>query len=111
METWREEQRQGIWLRIPITQSHFIPIAVSKGFWFHHCGPEYLLMCHWLPGGRESSRLPAAASHYIGVAGFVINSKNEMLMVQEKTGPAAGIGLWKLPGGLCDVGEDIHQGD
>ena len=30
-----------------------------------------------------------------------------MLVIQEKSGPAAGIGLWKLPGGLVDPKEDI----
>jgi hypothetical protein len=110
MDCWRNEDRKGVWIRIPISSSHLIPIAVSQGFWFHHCGSEYLLLCNWIPGGKESSKLPLSASHYIGVAGFILNSKQEILMVQEKTGPAAGIGLWKLPGGLCDVGEDIHQG-
>ena len=28
-------------------------------------------------------------------------------MVQEKSGPSAGINMWKLPGGLVDNKEDI----
>lgn len=110
MNTWKSDDRKGVWLRIPITSSSLIPIAVSHGFWFHHCGSEYLLLCNWIPGGKEASKLPPSASHYIGVAGFILNSRNELLMVREKTGPAAGIGLWKIPGGLCDVGEDMHAG-
>jgi hypothetical protein len=110
MDCWKNDERRGIWLRLPISSSHLIPIAVSQGFWFHHCGSEYLLLCNWIPGGKEASRLPPASSHYIGVAGFILNSRRELLMVQEKHGPAAGIGLWKLPGGLCDVGEEIHAG-
>lgn len=110
MKIWKEDQRLGIWIRIPIEESSFIPIVVSHGFWFHHCGSEYILLCNWLPGGKTVSRLPPSPSHYIGVAGFILNSRNEILMVQERNGPAAGIGLWKLPGGLCDVGEDIHNG-
>ena len=30
-----------------------------------------------------------------------------MLVVQEKSGPSAGINMWKLPGGLVDSKEDI----
>jgi ADP-ribose pyrophosphatase YjhB (NUDIX family) len=32
-----------------------------------------------------------------------------MLTVQEKTGPAAAMGLWKMPTGLTDWAEDIHD--
>jgi len=32
-----------------------------------------------------------------------------MLVVQEKTGPAAAYKLWKMPTGLADPGEDIHH--
>jgi 8-oxo-dGTP pyrophosphatase MutT (NUDIX family) len=32
-----------------------------------------------------------------------------MLVVQEKSGPAAAFGLWKMPTGLADPGEDIHD--
>lgn len=110
MTVWREESRVGIWLRIGIEDSSLIPVAVAQGFWFHHCSGDYILLCNWLPGGKSASRLPPSPSHYIGVAGFVLNSRREILMVQERSGPAAGIGLWKLPGGLCDVGEDIHRG-
>lgn len=109
MDLWRDEKRRGVWLRIPIESSVLIPVAVSEGFWFHHSSPSYLMMCNWLPGGKEKSRLPHAASHYIGVAGFVMNSKSELLVVQEKNGPVSGTNLWKVPGGLCDLGEDISS--
>jgi ADP-ribose pyrophosphatase YjhB (NUDIX family) len=107
LEVWKLEEYRGVWLRLPSTNSHLIPTAINSGFWFHHCGPEYLLLCAWLQGGREKSRLPSPPSHYVGVGGFVLNSRNELLVVQEKFGPAAGKGLWKMPGGLCDHGEDI----
>lgn len=47
---------------------------------------------------------------FIGVAGFVLNSKNQVLCVKEKTGPSARLeGFWKLPGGLVDKQEDIRD--
>eukprot|EP00941_MAST-03F_sp_MAST-3F-sp1_P001151 g1151.t1 len=109
MKKWRKAERRGVWLRIPRSASVLVPVAVEQGFWYHHAGPDYLTLCNWLRGGRDASRLPAAASHYIGVAGFVLNSRREVLCVQEKTGPAASIGLWKLPGGLVDQGENISK--
>jgi len=110
IQSWREMKRRGVWLRIPIESSELIPAAVDNGFWFHHSSSNYLLMCTWLPGGKEQSRLPAAASHYIAAAGFVLNSNLDLLVIQEQTGPAAGIDLWKLPGGYCSLGEDISAG-
>ena len=40
-----------------------------------------------------------------------MNSKQQLLCVQEKSGPAAAVrdgkALWKIPGGLVDPGEDL----
>lgn len=110
MNLWKGDNRKGVWLRIPIECSELVPAATRHGFWFHHCNPEYVMMCTWLQGGRKESRLPAAPSHYIGVAGFVMNSREELLVIQEKHGPASKFDLWKLPGGLLDLGEDIAKG-
>jgi hypothetical protein len=102
--------RKGVWLRVPISASKLIPIAVEQEFWYHHAGPDYLLLCNWLQGGQNKSKLPPRASHYLGVSGFVLNSRRELLVVQEEHGPAASSGLWKLPGGLCDHGENLSSG-
>ena len=39
----------------------------------------------------------------------VINHRGELLVVQERKGPAARPGFWKIPTGLVDVGEDIGE--
>merc|ERR1712007_94952 len=60
--------------------------------------------------GLEESpnKLPRYSFTQIGVGGAVVNSKNEVLMVQERTVADANFqGLWKLPGGLADPGEDL----
>lgn len=41
----------------------------------------------------------------IGAGGFVLNDKNEVLVIKEKHGPAKHI--WKVPGGRVDPGEEI----
>ncbi len=55
------------------------------------------------------SRLPLGPTHQIGVGAFVLkpDDPSKMLVVQEKTGPAAAYRLWKMPTGLLDPGEDI----
>eukprot|EP01097_Dermamoeba_algensis_P006904 TRINITY_DN430_c0_g1_i2.p1 TRINITY_DN430_c0_g1~~TRINITY_DN430_c0_g1_i2.p1 ORF type:complete len:179 (-),score=38.28 TRINITY_DN430_c0_g1_i2:49-585(-) len=61
-------------------------------------------MCtKWL--ANTHSKLPNFASTFLGVGGFVVNDKNEVLMVKEKNGPIKNI--WKLPGGAVDPGEDL----
>ena len=107
---WKTDSRKGVWLRVPISASNLIPIAVEQDFWFHHAGADYLVLCTWLQGGQSESRLPSRPSHYNGVSGFVLNSKQELLVIQEKNGPAAKMDLWKLPGGLCDQNENLSAG-
>mmetsp|Transcript_18358 Transcript_18358/g.35775 ORF Transcript_18358/g.35775 Transcript_18358/m.35775 type:complete len:144 (+) Transcript_18358:372-803(+) len=54
------------------------------------------------------SRLPPGPSHFVGVAGMVLDADaQKILVIQEGSGPQAGKGLWKMPGGLVDQGEDL----
>lgn len=101
---WRSINRKGIWLKVPIEKSSFIPIAVKEGFIFHHAEKGYVMMCLWLP--PDESRLPQSATHQVGV-GCVVIHEGKLLLVQERNGPLRGTGIWKLPTGLADIGEDI----
>jgi ADP-ribose pyrophosphatase YjhB (NUDIX family) len=101
---WRSINRKGIWLKVPIEKSSFIPIAVKEGFIFHHAEKDYVMMCLWLP--PDESRLPQSATHQVGV-GCVVIHEGKLLLVQERNGPLRGTGIWKLPTGLADIGEDI----
>ncbi|XP_070571446.1 nucleoside diphosphate-linked moiety X motif 6-like isoform X2 [Ptychodera flava] len=106
---WQQQGLRGIGLKISLRQSSFVPIAAKHGFVFHHSQPSYVLMTRWLPTDVPNL-LPAFANHYIGVAGFVINDKNEVLVIQEKYGVSVdGKPAWKLPGGLANTGEDIPE--
>jgi 8-oxo-dGTP diphosphatase len=40
---------------------------------------------------------------------MVLNSRGEVLVVQEKSGPSVIPDFWKLPGGLVDAGEDLSS--
>lgn len=102
---WRANKKRGIWMKLPIQNASFIPIATARGFVFHHAENNYVMMTHWLGDGE--SRLPQNASHQVGVGSVVIDDTGRLLLVQEKNGPLKGAGVWKLPTGLSDPGEDI----
>lgn len=63
------------------------------------------MLTQWLP--NTPNTIPTFASHYVGVGGFVLNENREILVIKEKNGPATGI--WKIPGGMADPGEDIGE--
>lgn len=51
----------------------------------------------------------AAAALQMGVGAFVMNSRREVLVVQERSGPLKGRGVWKMPTGLVGTGEDFPE--
>lgn len=61
------------------------------------------MLTRWLPSTPNT--LPLYTSHFVGVGGFVVNDKRQILVIQEKNGPA--VGRWKVPGGMVDPKEDI----
>ena len=105
LRVWRDEGVRGVWLKIPIERSAFVPVAAARGFEFHSAEPAHALMTRWLP--ETPSPLPPNASHQVGVGSIVVNGRNEVLLVQEAVGPTAGRGIWKIPTGLVNAREDI----
>ncbi|KAK3280088.1 hypothetical protein CYMTET_12060 [Cymbomonas tetramitiformis] len=109
LTAWKKLAKRGIWLKVPIECSDFIASAVKEGFEFHHAETNYVMMTKWL--ADVPSTIPPNASHQVGVGAFVLNSKNEVLVVQETSGPAAARkDFWKLPTGLVNQGEEIADG-
>lgn len=106
LEAWQAAGKKGVWLKVPLSCSSLIGAAAANGFSFHHAKPEYALLTRWLP--QTPSSLPVYGFTQIGVGGVVVNSKDEVLMVQERVSPLPMFqGSWKLPGGLADAGEDF----
>lgn len=103
---WKGARRRGVWLKVPIEKSVLVAPAVEAGFVFHHAEKEYVMMNHWL--SEDENRMPANASHQVGVGCVVVNN-GKLLMVQEKNGPLRGTGVWKMPTGLSDPGEDLYE--
>ncbi|XP_060212712.1 nudix hydrolase 2-like isoform X2 [Lycium barbarum] len=97
--------KKGVWIKFPIELATLIEPAVKEGFYYHHAEPKYLMLVSWLSG--TANTIPANATHRVGIGAFVMNEKNEVLVVQEKSGRFRGTGVWKLPTGVVDEGEDI----
>ena len=93
-------KRNLIWIYIDIGKSDFIPIATKKGFFFHSCDENYILL---VKRTIKNAIIPTAANHTLGVGAVVINDKNEILVIKEKI---SNLG-YKLPGGHIDNGEMI----
>jgi 8-oxo-dGTP pyrophosphatase MutT (NUDIX family) len=107
LAAWRAQGVRGVWLHIPQAQAALIPPAVAAGFSFHHTTPaQQLVLTQWLDASSPS-HLPAHPSTAVGVGAFLLNARGEMLVVQERRGPAARPGLWKVPTGLVDRGEEV----
>eukprot|EP00878_Enallax_costatus_P032166 GHUV01035277.1.p1 GENE.GHUV01035277.1~~GHUV01035277.1.p1 ORF type:complete len:254 (+),score=37.71 GHUV01035277.1:51-812(+) len=106
LKAWSEQGKRGVWLKIPRELSQLIPIAVEPGFTFHHAEQDHVMMTKWLPEDLGNT-LPPNASHQVGVGAIVVNSRQEMLVVQEANGPLRGQGFWKMPTGLVMEGEDL----
>mmetsp|Transcript_52 Transcript_52/g.83 ORF Transcript_52/g.83 Transcript_52/m.83 type:complete len:495 (-) Transcript_52:352-1836(-) len=108
LHIWNAEERKGIWIRVPTSKAHLIPASTHLGFDFQHAKKGELILTKWLPTDCES-RLPHGPTHQVGVGTLVLHptESGKMLVVQEKSGPAAAKKLWKMPTGLTDPGEDI----
>ena len=68
----------------------------------HHAENEYIMLSKWLLKDRLST-LPSFSTHYVGCAGAIINDKNEILLIKEKSG--AKKDQWGIPGGRANLGE------
>ncbi|KAH9793749.1 Nudix hydrolase domain-containing protein [Citrus sinensis] len=105
LSLWRQQGKRGVWIKLPIELANLVEPAVQEGFRYHHAEPDYLMLVCWIP--ETADVLPANASHRVGVGAFVMNNKRELLVVQENNGALKGTGVWKLPTGTIEEGEDI----
>jgi len=97
VDTWQAQGKKGVWLKVPLSKAHLVGTAAAPatgGFRFHHAEPDYVMMTRWLHGAP--STLPPNASHQVGVGAFVVNERDEVLVVQEALGPLKGkqVGRW-----------------
>ena len=87
-------------------------IAAKEGFYLHHARLDYVLMILWMDASVPC-RMPAYASHYVGIGGCVIRLIEggdcelpfEVLLIKENRTTDAR--KWKFPGGFADPGEAL----
>ncbi|KAK9080702.1 hypothetical protein SSX86_000460 [Deinandra increscens subsp. villosa] len=108
MSQWTLQGKKGVWIKLPIHLVNLVESAVKEGFHYHHAEPDYLMLVNWIP--ETKCTLPENASHRVGVGAIVLNDKREILVVQEKNGILRGTGIWKIPTGIVEEGEDISVG-
>lgn len=104
-----EAGKRGVWMRVPIEHSAAVAVAARHGFSYHHAEQGEAMLLRWLPTDSPCP-VPSFATHIVGCGGLVINARNEVLCVREKNSlrPSAR-GMWKLPGGLMDLGEEVSE--
>lgn len=104
---WQADGVRGLWVKIDIKQAHVAAVCAKHGLVFNHAQEGYVMMTRWLPTS-EPSMIPEYANQYLGVSGFVVNEKNQLLVIQEKYHPGSSKPRWKLPGGHANKGETIE---
>ena len=114
LESWKESNIRGCWVKVPIANASYVPIVVSRGFHFHHAEKEYdvdEVGCRRTrrTSYRRRQRITSGLALFVTRINPTDENKRDVLMVQELRGPAAGRDLWKLPTGLLDVGEDVRR--
>lgn len=101
---WRSNEKRGIWFKVHLNQSQWVPILVENGFKYHNAKEDYVMLYFWLPT-HETNNIPQYSHTMIGVGALVVNEQNQLLVVQEKYFYKAP--RWKLPGGYVDAGENL----
>ena len=104
LATWREQRRRLVWLQIPQAAAALVPVAADAGFSFHHAEPGMVMMTLPL---RDDAYIPHYATHNVGAGGVVIDSRERLLVVNERYRRDRSKPYYKLPGGSLDPQEDL----
>lgn len=103
---WTDNKKRGIWFKVSLNSSHWVPELVNHQFKFHHAKDNFVMMYRWLPTD-ESQNIPPYSHTMVGVGALVLNNRNQILVVSEKH--ALIKGSWKLPGGYVEPGENFVE--
>ncbi len=106
IDIWKKTEVRVAWLNIPHEIVTIVPIAADRGFTFHHAESGYAMMTRQIEDGAF---IPPYATHYIGVGGVVLNSRQELLVVSERYRMGGRGPSYKLPGGALQPGEHLEE--
>ena len=90
-----------IWISLPISLSHLIPVATELGFVFHNCLEDEITLIH---KSEVVEFVPFIPTHTLGAGALITNEHNQVLMIKEH-----GMKGYKLPGGHIELGEGIEE--
>ncbi|KAM2907463.1 hypothetical protein COP2_047100 [Malus domestica] len=76
--------KKGVGIKMPIERSNLVDAAVKEGFRYHHAESDYLMLVSWIP--ETDDRLPANASHRVGIGAFVMNGNREVYLLHMNLG-------------------------
>ena len=107
MTILQELEKSSLWVEVPLSKARLIEEieAADLGFKFHHAQGSTLKLNAWLRKDIPS-KVPEFATHHVGVGAVVINSRDEILCIRELR---KNYHPWKIPTGLADIGESIHD--
>ena len=110
--TWRSERQLSGWLALPLALARFAEAAGARGYALHHAEGGHMVLYKWFGEGED--KVPPYGNTQVGCAGFVVNEKNEILVVKEWQSANNGESRlpsphWKLPGGMADRGESFLE--
>ncbi|GLG95265.1 Putative nudix hydrolase fgf-2, partial [Gryllus bimaculatus] len=103
LKYWRTNNVRTVWFNVALEQADWIPELAKNGFKFHHIKGDDVVMYKWLPENEECN-IPSYCHTMVGVGSVVINSDDEILVIQERFSTKQ---QWKLPGGYVEPGENI----
>ena len=106
LQEWLEGDLRLIWLEIPIEKARLIPIATEAGFTFHHANEDSLTLTYRV---QTDAFVPTYATHCIGAGGVVLNSRRQLLVVNERHRRDLSRPHYKLPGGALLAGEHVAE--
>eukprot|EP00316_Scyphosphaera_apsteinii_P001777 CAMPEP_0119337702 /NCGR_PEP_ID=MMETSP1333-20130426/94561_1 /TAXON_ID=418940 /ORGANISM="Scyphosphaera apsteinii, Strain RCC1455" /LENGTH=290 /DNA_ID=CAMNT_0007348815 /DNA_START=131 /DNA_END=1003 /DNA_ORIENTATION=+ len=113
LKSWQSDGCKSCMIRLPIEYAGLASVAAQHGFVFHHAEHQHAILKKWLQPERED-KMPPFATHQVGIAGFVVDNADRLLLVKEwrdepKSGARVPSAQWKLPGGLLDRGESFED--
>jgi 8-oxo-dGTP pyrophosphatase MutT (NUDIX family) len=100
----RQMGKSSLWVEVPMCRASLVEDMAEFGLRFHHAEGETAVLNLWLRDG-QASKIPAFATHNVGVGGLVVNSRDEILCVRELRRNYL---PWKTPTGLADLGESLE---
>jgi len=113
IDFWKTHDTISAWVHVPMNRARLVEALTEPDFAFelHHTNntEQTIVLKRWLIDNTED-KIPPFATHQVGCAGFVLNEKNELLVIREWSGPPSSrvpSTQWKLPGGLLDAGESL----